>query len=139
MRAARCRNLRRVARLGVERAGGFSLLELVFTIAILTSVGLATTLVLVPVSRQSRIVRETQAANSAAQRVMERIQATPFKDILELYPPSMERPIPELHDGKVTITYDDPEGDPLVVHAEVAWQSPDLGSMSRTFTTSRTE
>lgn len=66
MLAARRRNRRGSAPLGVERASGFSLLELVLTVAILTSVGLATTMVLVPVSRQSRIVRETLVRETQA-------------------------------------------------------------------------
>lgn len=55
----------------MERASGFSLLELVLTVAILMSIGLAATMVLVPVWRQSRIVRETQAASAVySQRVL---------------------------------------------------------------------
>lgn len=133
MRAAPAR------RVGGGRAGGFSLLELVVAIAILTGVGLATSVLLVPISRQTRIVRETRSANAAAQRVLEKIQATPFKDIRGTYPPASEHPILDLPGGKVTITYADPDADPLVVRAQVSWQSPDLGSMSRTFSTARTE
>ena len=119
--------------------GGFSLLELVLTLAILASVTLSVTLLLVPLARQSRISRETEAANLAARRVLERIQATPFKDILPVFPQSSEQPIAELPSGKVTLTYDDPAADPLVVKIDVTWQSPELGAMARAFHTMRTE
>ena len=118
---------------------GFSLLEVVLTIALLTTTTLGTSLLLVPIARQSRIGRETQIANSAARGVLERLQATPFKDLLTDYPPSSVKTISELPSGKVTVQYEDPAADPLIIEAIVTWDSPDLGSMSRAFNTIRTE
>ena len=44
-----------------------------------------------------------------------------------------------LNQGKIVVEYADPGVDPLVVHVHLTWTSPDLGSMSRTFTTARTK
>ena len=130
--------LRRVTTTRAGR-GGFSLLEVVITIAILTSVCLATTLLLVPVARQSRIGRETETANLAANRVLERIQSTPFRDIISSYPQGSEQAVAELPNGKIKIIYEDPAADPLVIQADLSWESVELGPMSRTFNTVRTE
>jgi type II secretory pathway pseudopilin PulG len=122
-----------------EASGGFCLLDVVLATALLTVVALATTLVLVPMARQTRIRGEVQAADTAARRVLETFQAAAFKDIVSTYPPSVELDVPDLPDGKIRVTYDDPTADPLLIHVELSWNSPDLGSMSRTFSTLRTE
>ena len=124
---------------GRERNGGFSLLEVVVTIAILSSVALATTLLLVPVARQSRIGRETEVANIEARKVLEKIQALPFKDIILTYPQGARIPIAGLPSGRIDISYVDPAADPLIIQADLTWQSSDLGAMQRTFNTVRTE
>jgi prepilin-type N-terminal cleavage/methylation domain-containing protein len=122
-----------------EGRQGFTLLEVMLTVALLTGVSLSTSLLLVPVARQTRIGRETEIANSAARRILEQIQATPFKDIIKDYPPATELSIPDLTNGKITISYQDPTADPLFIRADLSWQSPDLGTMARTFHTVRTE
>lgn len=121
------------------RSGGFSLLELSITIAILLSATLAAMLLLVPVARQTRLRREVETANSAAQRVLERIQATPFKDILKVYPQSHSEAIPGLNSGTVTITYADITADPLLIQADLSWNNSEAGTLQRTFNTVRTE
>ncbi len=122
-----------------QRRQGFSLLEIVITISLLTIVTLSTVLLLVPIARQSRLQRETEAANLAAKRVLEKIQATPFKDILTIYPQSSSVAIPELPNGSIVITYTNPSADPLVIQANLTWESPDIGTLQRTFHTVRTE
>lgn len=124
---------------GPRREGGLSLLEVVITIALLTAVGLATAILLVPIARQSRIQRETDVANLAARRILEQIQATPFNDIVANFPDGSVRVIPELQGGAITISYADPAADPLVVRANLTWESPEVGTMQRTFDTVRTE
>lgn len=122
-----------------SREAGLSLLEVVLTMALLTSMALGTSLLVIPIARQSRVGREIQAANTAARDVLEKIQATPFKDILTTYPHSSEHTVPSLENGAVRVLYDDPAADPLLVRAEVSWSSPDFGNMTRTFHTVRTE
>jgi Tfp pilus assembly protein PilV len=119
--------------------GGFSQLEVVLGVVILTSVTLGTLLVVIPVSRQVRVSREMELANIEARRVLEQIQASPFAEITTLYPPGSTRALVTLPSGQLTVNYVDPAADPLFVQATLAWTSADLGPMSRTFTTVRTE
>jgi hypothetical protein len=126
-------------RVGPRRDRGISLLEVVITVALLTAVGLATAILLVPIARQSRIQRETDIANLAARRILEQVQATPFNDIVQNFPDGSVRVIPELEGGVITISYADPAADPLVLRANLTWESPELGTMQRTFDTVRTE
>ena len=118
---------------------GFSLLEVSITIAILLSATLAAILLLVPVARQARLRREVETANSAAKRILERIQATPYKDIVTLYPQSYSEVITGLNAGSITITYVDPAADPLLIQADLTWNDPESGTLQRTFNTVRTE
>ena len=132
--------MRRMRRLpSAERSAGFSLLELAITVAILLSATLTALLLLVPVANQARLRREVETANSAAKRVLERIQATPFKDITTIYPPSYSETIADLDSGTITITYTDPAADPLVISADLSWVNPEAGTIQRTFKTVRTE
>ncbi|MBI4585077.1 MAG: prepilin-type N-terminal cleavage/methylation domain-containing protein [Planctomycetes bacterium] len=122
-----------------QRRQGFSLLEIAIAISLLTIVTLSTVLLLVPIARQSRLQREIEAANLATKRVLEKIQATPFKDILAIYPQSSSIAIPELPNGSLVLTYTDPSADPLVIQANLTWESPEIGTLQRTFHTVRTE
>jgi prepilin-type N-terminal cleavage/methylation domain-containing protein len=124
---------------GLPAERGLSLLEVVIAVAILTSLTLSATLIFVPVSRQARVNREVAIANSEAKRVMEQVQSVPFKDITKIYPNGRQIIITGLPNGKITTTYEDPTVDPLVMRAVISWDSPDLGSMLRTFYTVRTE
>ena len=69
-----------------ECRAGLTLLEVMITIALLTMVTLGTTTVLVPVTRQSRINRETTLANAQVRRVIEGLMTIPFRDIVRTYP-----------------------------------------------------
>jgi Tfp pilus assembly protein PilV len=136
----RALGVRRVGRRGKGRRDhGISLLEVAITIALLTSVGLATAILLVPVARQSRIQRETEIANLAARRLLEQFQATPFHDLVTDFPDGSVTAIPELPSGSITVSYVDTTTDPLVFRANLTWESPELGTMQRTFDAVRTE
>ena len=124
---------------GKKFSRGFTLLEVVITVALLAAVTLSGMLLIVPVARQARIRREVQFANSAARRMLEKIQAAPFSEILTLYPASYVEPIVDLPGGVLGITYVDPTTDPLEIQASLTWQSPEMGTMQRTFNTLRTE
>lgn len=118
---------------------GFSLLELMITVAILTSVTLAAALVVVPVARESRFRRQVEAANTAALRVLEKIQTTSFGNLVGTYPQGHVETIPGLNSGSLTIQYVDPAADPLEIQLDVSWNSPEAGTIARTFHTMRTE
>ena len=121
------------------RRRGLSLVETVITITILTSVTLGTTLILVPVARQSRIQRETTIANVEARRILERLHAIPFGDIVTTYPDETDIELDNLPGGRLLVSYVDPAADPLEIHVDLKWTSPDLGSVTVTFVTVRTE
>ena len=131
--------MKRVRSRGRRGQHGFSLLEVVITIALLTSVALSVAILLVPIARQSRIQRETEIANIAAKRVLEKVQATPFHEILTMYPNGSIQAIPQLPGGMIVVTYADPDADPLFLRADLSWNSPEVGPMSRRFETVRTE
>lgn len=118
---------------------GFSLLELVITVAVLASVTLAAALVVVPIARESRLRREVETANTAAQRVLEKIQATAFNEIVTTYAQGHVEPIAGLTGGSLRVTYADTTADPLEIQVDLIWNSPEAGTISRTFRTLRTE
>ena len=100
---------------------------------------LSAALILVPVARQSTLRREVQTANMAARKVLEKIQATPFTEILNTYPQSHVEPITELPSGTLTISYADPAADPLVMRVDLSWENAQAGTLERTFDTVRTK
>ena len=118
--------------------GGFTLLEVMITVAVLSVLALSATLLLVPVSRQARINQEIQVAQSEATRVLESIQSLPFDEIIVVYPPSVVLEVPALNNGKLKVNYVDPETDPIEVQLVLSWSSSDLEEMQRIFTTART-
>jgi prepilin-type N-terminal cleavage/methylation domain-containing protein len=128
-----------VERHGSRAERGMTLLEVVIAVAILTSLALSSTLIFIPVSRQARVNREISVANNEAKRVMEKVQAVPFKDVTRIYPNGRVIVIGVLPNGTITTTYSDPAADPLVLRAVLSWDSPDLGTMTREFYTVRTE
>lgn len=122
-----------------RRRAGLSLLEVLITIALLTSVTLGTTVVLVPVARQSRINRETTLANARVRRVIETLLAIPFRDIVRTYPDRSVLELEDLPAGTLSVSYVDPSANPLEIHLELEWTSPDMGSMAFSFVTARTD
>ena len=121
------------------RRAGLTLLEVIITIALLTSVTLGTTMVLVPVARQSRINRETTLANAQVRRVIEGLLTIPFPDIVRTYPDGSVLELENLPAGTLSVSYVDPSANPLEIHLELAWTSPDMGSMAFSFVTTRTD
>lgn len=115
------------------------MVEVMITIAILATLSLATLLTLVPIGRQTRLNRELQAATHTVSDVLERIHATPFNDLQTLYPDGQTAAVSELPGGQLTISYVDPTTDPVILNLTLAWDSPQIGPVTRTFTTVRTE
>ena len=109
------------------------------TIALLTMVTLGTTTVLVPVTRQSRINREITLANAQVRRVIEGLMTIPFRDIVRTYPDGSILELEDLPAGTLSVSYVDPSANPLEVHLDLEWTSPDMGSMAFSFVTARTD
>jgi prepilin-type N-terminal cleavage/methylation domain-containing protein len=121
------------------RRAGFSLVEVVGALAVLSIIALSASLLIVALAREARIHREVTVANLEAKRFLEEIQATPLNDLIDRYPDGSSRSVQQLPNGSVAVDYDDPEADPLEIHVQVSWTSPDLGDMARVFDTARTE
>ena len=122
-----------------KEAEGFSLLEVTLAIMILTGLTLYALVIVVPVSSQIRISREVSRAAGEVQKILEEVQSTPFFQVTKDYPNGTVIDIDGLDAGTIVVSYDDPDADPLIMTATLTWESPDLGSMSRIFTTVRTE
>ena len=108
-------------------------------VALLGILTVSTLLTLIPVSRQTRLNREMEAASSAVRDLMERVHATTFSEIPDLYPDGTVVALAALDDGEVTIGYEDINADPLVISFDLAWDSEQIGQMNRTFVTVKTE
>ena len=67
------------------------------------------------------------------------VQSTPFFRVTDEYPDGTVIEIDGLDQGQIVVSYEDPAADPLIMTATLTWESPDMGSMSRIFTTVRTE
>ncbi len=125
---------------GHPRRRGLTLIEVVMAISVLVLLTASTIITMVPVSRQNRMSREMELAVTEVRNVLEKVHATPFNDLVTLYPPGLVLPINELNNGKLLISYVNPDADPLVMQVELTWDSEEsLGSVSRTFYTVRTE
>ncbi len=120
------------------KAGGFSLLELVFALSILSILALSTMLAFVPVGRQSRTSRQVELASIAVKSILENVQATPYSNLLNTYPNGSESSVAGLDDGMVTINYEDTTSDPLVMQVTINWTS-ETGALSKTFFASKTQ
>jgi prepilin-type N-terminal cleavage/methylation domain-containing protein len=122
-----------------SRQRGFTLLEVVFAAGILGTLTFATLQVVVPVAKQARVSRELQLATTEVRKVLEKVQAAPFKDILTLYPDKSTTSAYGLTNGLIRVNYVDATADPLYMQVSLTWDSPDLGPIARTFVTVRTE
>jgi Tfp pilus assembly protein PilV len=118
---------------------GLTLLEVTFAVVILSAVSLSMAQLVVPIAGQSRLNRERSLANLGAKRVLERIQATPFDDMLGAFPDGSTLEVPTLPEGKITVTYADTNADPLEIRVDLTWNSQDAGSMEREYYTAKTE
>lgn len=121
------------------RNQGFSLVEVAAAVSLLGILTISTLLTLVPVSRQTRLNRELESASAAARNVLEQVQATPYNEIVGSFPDGQTTSLTSLQSGTVVISYADATADPLVMTVTVAWDSPQVGPMSRVFTTVKTE
>ncbi|MGE3165594.1 MAG: prepilin-type N-terminal cleavage/methylation domain-containing protein [Planctomycetota bacterium] len=118
---------------------GFSLMEVAMAVSLLSILTISTLLTLVPVSRQTRLNREVEAATSEVRNVLEQVQSTPYAEILTAYPDGSTIAVERLEDGQMSIGYEDPAADPLVMNLAISWTSPQVGAMTRAFVTVKTK
>lgn len=122
-----------------DRESGFSMMEVATAVSLLGILTISTMLTLLPVSRQTRLNREVEAATSAVRDVLEQVHATPFAEIPALYPDGLAIELDTLPAGEVLVGYEDATADPLLMSLTISWQSPEVGAMSRSFVTVKTE
>ena len=74
-----------------------------------------------------------------AGNVLERVQVTPYSELVTTYPDGVQLVLAGVEAGTLTITYEDTTADPLQVRITANWTIPDLGPIERIFSTTRTE
>ena len=122
-----------------EREAGFSILEVYVAAALLVVVMFSAMLTVVPVSRQVRISDDIDTVVMQVQNVLERVQVTPYSELVTTYPDGVQLVLAGVEAGTLTITYEDTTADPLQVRITANWTIPDLGPIERIFSTTRTE
>ena len=123
----------------LQGSEGFSLMEVAVAVTLLGVLAVSALLTIIPISRQTRVNRELEGAASAARNVLEQVHATPFNELATLYPDGTTIAVEGLESGEVAVSYPDPAADPLEMRLTLSWESPDLGEMSETFITMKTE
>jgi prepilin-type N-terminal cleavage/methylation domain-containing protein len=118
---------------------GFTLLEVALAIAILTALSLSTFHVVGPITRQAHTSREMEQATIEVKKILEKVQTMPFKDITRVYPEKRKIKVASLLNGEISVDYNEEAADPLHMHVEISWDSSELGTVSKSFLTVRTE
>ena len=122
-----------------SQEAGFSILEVYVAAALLVVVMFSAMLTVVPVSRQVRISDDIDTVVAQVQNTLERLQVTPYSDIVTAFPAGVQLALTDVESGTLTITYEDPTADPLQIRVTANWTIPDLGPVERIFSTTRTE
>ena len=119
---------------------GMTLIEVTIAIAILSVIALAVAITIVPVTIAARDSAELFAAVDSAEDFLEKIQALPYDRIVETYPDGKVWPAnTACQGGTVTISYEDPIADLLVISVIVNWTDQKNESRELTFQTRRVE
>lgn len=119
--------------------GGFTLLELIITISILTVATLCSVPLAVKISRQTRLSREAHVANTEIQKVVDDILSIPFDSITTVYPPGTQIALEGIQNSSIGVSYEDPAADPLKIQITLTWENADSITITRTFYTARTK
>lgn len=118
---------------------GFTLLEVALAIAILSALSLSTFHVVGPIARQAHTNREMEQATIEVKKILEKVQTMPFRDITRVFQEQRRIKVASLLNGEIRVDYDDNEADPLHMRVEITWDSSELGPVSKSFLTVRTE
>jgi prepilin-type N-terminal cleavage/methylation domain-containing protein len=101
---------------------GMTLIEVTIAIAILSVLALAVATTIVPVTITARDSADLSAAVDSAEDFLEKIQALPYDRVVETYPDGKVWPAnTACPEGTVTISYEDPTADLLVINVIVNW------------------
>ena len=117
---------------------GFTLIEIMIALSLLSILALSTMLAIIPVGRQARLSREMNTAATALRSVLEQVQTLPFDSLPSRYLQGQVVPVAALSGGQIVINYTDPTVDPIEISIAISWNSPEMGPYSRTFTTLKT-
>jgi len=124
------------------RAGGFTLLEVMIALAVLTVSLLGCYAMILSCVTLSHTSRETNIAMFDLEAALEQVISTPFDDIPIAFPDG--EPVAEfnglhLADELITISYVDPDAEPLEIAAAIAWTDHrGAGTRRLTLKTART-
>ena len=139
-----------------DPSAGFTLLEVMISIAILAVVGLASAMVMIPVVQAQNETREFTQTTALSRAVLEELYSQPLEELtnsedgylLSTNWPKKGRqifgeevPVTELSDPTIptiTVSTNDLEADPLEIQVNVSWAGRDSGLLSRDFWVIRT-
>lgn len=112
---------------------GFTLIEVIVASSICAIIAVAMISAFMVLDKQSKIVAENNVAVLELSKVVEDVLQVPFEETTTTYPNSIEVAIanPTLEDQSVVIYYDDPEGDPLYITAQITWTSGVTGQLNQ--------
>ncbi len=115
-----------------------TLVEMVIALSLLSLLTLSAIIVVVPVGRQARLGREIDVATTAVRTLLQKVQLMDFDEISPAYQLSAVSPITNLPGGNVDVTSTTISADTIEIKFTLSWNSPDIGTFSKTFTTLRT-
>jgi len=124
-----------------KKSDGFTLIELILSIALLAVGAISIYQAVFSYTELSEMAHDRNLAFFDLETALEDIRSTPFDKIVEKYPD--EEPIPKFDDlhlrnERITVTYRNPNRDPLVITATIEWQDRQGRSFSESMHTART-
>ena len=130
----------------VDAEGGFTILEVMITAALLAVVSLALAMIVIPVSREQRASRQIEAATSHARDIIEELQTLSYPQVVDRCDPSLWPQIVTISGdptapgivGILDVNTTDLDDDPLQIEVKISWSSIDVGDREQTYWVLRT-
>ncbi len=114
------------------------MVEIMIALTLLSVLALSTMVAIIPVGRQARLSREIESAATSVRTLLEQAQTIPYNDVPTTFTDGQIVTMPTLVNGQILINIADPTADPMEITFTVTWDSQEVGSFSRTFTTLKT-
>jgi prepilin-type N-terminal cleavage/methylation domain-containing protein len=124
-----------------RRARGFTLLEMVISMAVLSVGALSIYQSVLSYQDLSRLAHDRNVAIFDLETAVEDIQSTPFANIVSRFPHGQRIPkFESLHlpRERITVRYADPSADPLFITLTATWRDIKARTVSESVTTART-